>query len=62
MARPQRRELLLSTAHVQVLGVAHAGVAVHIGDARVVLDQPIQGVRFSFDTETHLIRTERSTR
>jgi hypothetical protein len=62
VARAQRRELLLSTAHVHVLGVAHSGVAVCIGDARLLLDQPIQGARFSLDAETRLVRTERPTR
>ncbi len=57
--RAERRELLLGTAHVMVSGVCHAGVVVEIGDARLVLDQELKGVRFSFDRETKKLRMER---
>ena len=57
--RAERRELLLSSAHVQVTGVCHAGVVVEIGEVRLVLDQDQRGVSFSFDRETRALRMER---
>jgi len=57
--RAERRELLLSSAHVHVAGVCYAGVVVEIGEVRLALDQDQRGVRFSFDRETRELRMER---
>ena len=54
-----RREALLPDAQVQVVGIAHAGVVIQLGVVRQLLLEEQTQVRFSYDSETGFIRTER---
>ena len=58
----QRREALLGDAFIEVAGTLHPGVAIRIGAATAVIDEPARSVRFSFDLETRTLRTERFVR
>lgn len=49
------RAELLHTAFVQIRGTAYAGVMIALGEHRLVLDQDVTGVRFSFDPEPRTI-------
>lgn len=54
--RLRRRKHLESIAHVDVLGVAHPGVVVRIGEQELVVNEPLRGVRFSLDPDTRQLR------
>ena len=56
------REQLLPGASVQVLGRAHAGVTIQLGVHSVVLDEPQNGTRFTWDAQKREIRRERQSR
>lgn len=56
--RAERQNALLPSAFVEVRGTAYAGVRVHIGPARLLVQNPIRNVRFTFDLERSAIRTE----
>jgi uncharacterized protein (DUF342 family) len=56
--RAERMAALLPRAFIEVRGRAHAGVLVRIGNARLLLEEPMQRVRFTLDLENHTIRTE----
>jgi uncharacterized protein (DUF342 family) len=60
--REARAEQLLQAASIQIFGVAHAGVTIQIGDVRMVLDAPMQQVRFSLDVKEKKIRISRPER
>ena len=62
IALAQRREALLGDAFIEVAGTLHPGVAIRIGTATVIVDEPVRSVRFSFDPETRTVRTERFVR
>lgn len=53
---------LREVASIQVFGVAHAGVIIQIGDARLMLDQPMHNVRFTLDAAARKIRTSTAQR
>jgi hypothetical protein len=57
MARAERIDALLPLA-VEVRGIAHPGVHIRIGDARLQLESPMRNVRFTLDLELRTIRTE----
>jgi hypothetical protein len=59
-ARAMRRETLLEAASVQVT-LAHPGVSIHIGDARLTLDEPARSTRYSLDREMAALRLEKTS-
>lgn len=58
----RRRAELAPAARVEVIGLAHPGVVVRIGDERKTIDEPMRGVRISLDPETRQLRFERIRR
>jgi uncharacterized protein (DUF342 family) len=56
--RAERADSLLPHAFVEVRGIAHPGVHVRIGEARLQLEKPMRNVRFTLDLERRTIRTE----
>jgi len=56
--RAERTAALLPRAFIEVRGSVHAGVLVRIGNARLLLEETMQNVRFTLDLESHTIRTE----
>lgn len=58
----RRRDELLPTAFIEVSGAVHPGVRVQIGHATLSVEEPASGVRFSFDSVTRSVRTERFVR
>ncbi|MET0340327.1 MAG: FapA family protein [Polyangiales bacterium] len=59
LASREQRDALERAAHVVVRTIAHPGVTIQLGDARVTLDQPVESARFSFDPSSRSIRIER---
>jgi uncharacterized protein (DUF342 family) len=57
--RAKQRQALLDTASIRVT-LAHEGVEIAIGDARVTLDQPVRRARYRFDRELGCLRCDRS--
>ena len=62
IALAAQRDALLHTAFVHVAGTAHEGVVVQIGPARLAVEGDVRATRFTFDTETRSIATERHPR
>lgn len=62
IALAQRRDELLPAAFIEVSGTVHPGVTIQVGAASLVIDQPATFVRFSFDSLTRQVRTERFVR
>jgi uncharacterized protein (DUF342 family) len=56
VALRERSRELLPHAAIEITGTAHAGVIVAMGDARLVLERPMQQVRFIFDLESASIQ------
>jgi len=56
--RAERAANLLPLAFVEVRGVAHPGVHIRIGTARLQLENEMRNVRFTLDLERHTIRAE----
>lgn len=57
----QERGALQRAAFVQV-DLAHPGVELQIGAARLVLEQSVRGTRYAWDAETGQLRAERTNR
>lgn len=57
----QERRALQRAAFVQV-DLAHPGVELQIGAARLVLEQSVRGARYAWDAETGQLRAERTNR
>lgn len=57
--RAKRREQLLASAHIEIT-LAHPGVKIRIGDAQVILDEPVRSARYSLDGEHLTIRSEKA--
>jgi uncharacterized protein (DUF342 family) len=58
----ERSPRLLALASIHIFGTAHAGVTVQIGESRLVLEQPMHNVCFSFDPHTRKIVTTNARR
>ena len=56
--RAVHRTELERTAVVE-LGVAHPGVELRIGAARINVEQAVRGMRYALDSETGQLRAER---
>jgi uncharacterized protein len=52
-----RADRLLPLASIRVLGVAHAGVTIQLGELRLLLERTVSGVCFSVDAKTGKIGT-----
>ncbi|HVY30382.1 MAG TPA: FapA family protein [Polyangiaceae bacterium] len=57
----EQRALLERSAVIE-LGLGHAGVALCIGRARLLLEQDTRGLRYALDSETGQLRAERTLR
>jgi uncharacterized protein (DUF342 family) len=58
VALAERREQLLPAAFIEVRGAVHPGVTIQIGNAVHTIEEPASCLRFSFDIQTRLIRSE----
>jgi len=58
----ERRQELLPSARIDILGTGHLGVVIQIGTHSLVLDKLTSNARFSYDPQTRGIRTERPVR
>lgn len=58
VARAARRQQLQRSARLEV-GLAHPGVELRIGEARLLLEQSVRALRYSRDAETGSLRAER---
>lgn len=57
-----KSEELQRTAFVMVQTVAHPGVTIQLGDARLTLEHPVESVRFSYHAPSGAISIERVVR
>ena len=62
VALAERRQELMQTAFIHVLGPARAGVTIQIGTQTMNLNEDVRNARFSFDPETRCVRMERTAR
>jgi len=58
VALAQRQRELLTTARIEVRGVAHPGVRIRLGNAEHVLDSAVRAVRFRWDGTNNAIVQE----
>jgi hypothetical protein len=56
-AYPLSADSLLAVASIRVLGVAHAGVTIQLGELRLILERSVSDVCFSVDPKTGKIST-----
>jgi uncharacterized protein (DUF342 family) len=56
IALRQRSRELLPLAAIEITGTAHEGLTIAMGDARLVLERPMQQVRFTFDLDSASIQ------
>jgi uncharacterized protein len=56
VALRQRSQELLPHAAIEITGTAHAGVTIAMGNCQLVLERPMQKVRFTFDLESSSIQ------